>query len=253
MSQIVLPTPLPEPPRRVIAKGRAARVLLRVISLFVALVALGCVGYFVLVAIWGVAAVEIKGEATGAHNERGSRTSTDYIDFVYKTPAGSFSDKQSVSHEIFEAMDKQTMTKHVPVTVRYYHLGPFHVASLPEYSATWWEVTKTGLFALLLVTIAVAVFWSAWMRATPEWKLLRDGKATVGAVTGKRQQLGRFVIFLVEYAYDAPSGVKYKTEMWTSAKLWEAAQVGDVVTVLVDPKNEKKSLVYEYSVMKVRV
>jgi hypothetical protein len=140
-----------------------------------------------------------------------------------------------------------------PITVYYLSLGPFSRSNPNTLSSQFGRI-----FCLIIVTIiwdtvflGAAIYY--WLKHRKIKHLLQHGAATSGIIVSKRKvDSSDHPEHYITYSYTHPfTGQTLAIECHIDAKPWESARTNQTVTVIYDPDQPHKSLVYEFSYYKI--
>jgi hypothetical protein len=256
---------LPSPPR-IVGRRPGRRGLLGHVPLALRLLCVAGVG-LLLVALWLVVSsllirlfgVTAPGEVTdrfaGAKGAREGR-----VRFTYYVKEEEYSAEDTVDEGTFEWLRVGTSVK-----VRVLPGWPRYPL-LVEPAGNSARGSGVYLALALLGNAALAALVRAYLREPLKQRaLVRTGVATQGVVAGKESGAGRHPSWAVQYCYRAPrhgvaqavgepgdSGPAVAEKEWQvrMAVCWsdfEAAKIGAAVTVLYDPRQPSRSLIYPFA------
>jgi hypothetical protein len=248
---VATPTILPPTPRVVRGGVGCSNWFLRPFSLALLGVALGLFGYFLLTLAWVFAGTATPGRIVSTRVSRG-RSTTYYAVFTYRTPDGWQQDEESVYRSDYDTINRRLVGDSLPTTVRQLSVGPIHIAGLPEYSGLYWKPLKALFFLAFAGLMGWGLFFASWIAPAREKALLREGVAVLGAITDKTIIKGKSPTYRVKYAYKDVLGATVERAVNVpDVKRYNALQIGEVVTVLTDPRHPKRSTIYELSPFRV--
>jgi hypothetical protein len=261
-----LPTvshPLPPPPR--LARHRPGRRrLLGHVPLVVWLLCLAGFGLLGLTlwragSSWAITwfGVTVPGEVTGKLDapERGVREGR--LTFTYHVRDVEYSAEDTVDED---ALDALQVGAHIKVRVL---MGWPDRPQLVEPSGHAGRGRGIWLGLALLGNVALWILFRRCLRKPLRQRaLVREGVATEGVIVRKEVRGGRRRSWAVQFSYRAPRyGVahegseppavvadkEWQVRMRVGWADFEAAQVGAAVTVLYDPKQPSRSLIYPFA------
>jgi hypothetical protein len=254
------------PPPRTVGRRPGRRGLLGHVPLVLRLLCVAGAG-LLLVTLWLVASswlirlfgVTVPGEVTstsaGAKGARDGR-----VRFTYYVKEDEYSAEDSVDEETFDWLRAGT-----PVKVRVLPAWPRHPLLVEPAGHSGRGGGVYLAFALLANAALAALVRASLREPLKQRALLRAGVATQGVVVSKDGGSGRHPSWAVQYCYRAPRhGMAQATDEagdgrpavadkeWQvrMAVCWadfEAARVGAAVTVLYDPRQPARSLIYSFA------
>ena len=230
--------------------------LLCVAGVALLLVALWLVASSALIRLFGVTVLgEVTGRSAGAKGARDGR-----VRFTYYVREEEYSAEDTVDEGTFEWLREGTQVK-----VRVLPGWPRHPL-LVEPAGRSGRGGGIYLGFALLGNAGLAALLRVYLREPLKQRaLVRAGVATQGVVVGKDSGSGRHPSWAVQYCYRAPRhgvaqpageagdgrpAVAEKEWQVRMAVCWtdfEAAQVGAAVTVLYDPRQPARSLIYPFA------
>lgn len=189
---------------------------------------------------------------------RGRSKNTYILRFTYQVDDQDCNSEMDVEEVSFEQVKVGD-----PVRVR---VAPFlpgiGAIQEPKLSRSWNASCFVG-FVVLWHSILVFIVWSVGRAAIRRRYLARHGLPTLGRISDKRVATGKGGgMFFLTYHYQVrknPAGnpidcTEHEATMMVTSKDFQAAQVGQLVTVLFDPANPDNSIIYrcgEYEVIGV--
>jgi Protein of unknown function (DUF3592) len=245
---------VPSPPRLVRRRPGRRRLLGHVPLLVWLLCAAGfglllltlwVAGFSWAISIFGVTVDgEVKGRSpVPTRGDRGGR-----VKFTYFVKGVEYSAEDTVDEAALEGLHMGT-----PVKVRVLSGWPKQpllvepVGRSGRGSGFYLALAWLGNIALVLL-VRVCLRRPLRQRA-----LVCEGVATEGMIVGKEAGSGRRASHAVQYSYHAPrygmalADREWHVRMLVSREDFEAAQVGAAVTVLYDPRQPSRSLIYPFA------
>ncbi len=251
------PQPLPPPPRHARHRPGHRRLLGHVPLLVWPLCAAGVgVLLFTLwlaISSWVVTwfGVTVPGEVTGKSDvtEKGVRGGR--LKFTYHVRQVEYEGEDLVDEDAFDSLH---IGAHIKVRVLSSWPTRPQLVEPPGRAASG----RGGwLLLALLGNVALWFLFRLCLREPLRQRaLVREGVATEGAIVRKE---GRRRAWAVQFAYRAPrygadaaggapaADKEWQVRMRVGWPDYEAAQVGDAVTVLYDPRQPSRSLIYQFA------
>ena len=245
-SKVQTPTVLPSAPRQVLGSPAGTVWLARLLTLAIFVAAPVLFARLVLVIAWFVAGNTTTGQIYDTHESHGKHTSYE-AKFVYTAPDGQQTDEGSLEYKDFQALNAQLVRGPVSAKVRFITFASFHIAGLPDYNEPLWKLLQAVFFLGLTGIFAMLSFYGGFVNPAREKALLREGVPVLGAVTDKKTIKAKSTIYRIHYAFNDAQGKPVERTVDLDKKLFEIVQIGEVVTVLLDPQRPKRSQVYELS------
>jgi hypothetical protein len=172
-----------------------------------------------------------------------------YIYYRYSAGGREYTNSQTVGANAYTPVShpEDPGGRAATVRVRHFALGPLHYQLLPQEESPW-KLAGVQLFAVLFWNgiLSVFVYW-AWVVPIRQRLLVRHGHATAGTIVHTRVRRGKSTTYYATFRFTDPAnGREVKAEMALPGKdQYDAAHAGRVVTVLYDPRNPRRALVYE--------
>jgi len=219
-------------------------------------VGLGLIGMFALAVLVAAFGTDLTARVTRAYTSRGSKGGTIYnLTYQYEAGGQQFTKSDTVGAGTYAAVSRPGDLEGRAETVRVRHigLGSLHYHLMTQEHSAWIAAGQLLLFALFwngIVSIFVVVLWVMPIR---QRNLARHGLATLGTIDGSRMRRGKGVSYFATFRFTDPaSGQEISREMQLPGRTqYEAAEEGRVVTVLYDPRNPKRAIVYDLSSYRV--
>jgi hypothetical protein len=209
--------------------------------------------------VWAVTwfGVTVDGEVTGKSDlpERGVRGGR--LKFTYHVRGEEYSAEDTVDEDALDSLHVGAAVK-----VRVLSGWPDH-PQLVEPSGRAGRGRGLWLGLAVLGNVALGTLFRRCLREPLRQRaLVREGVATEGVIVRKEVRGGRRLSRAIQFCYRAPRyGVAREGDEVRAAvadKEWqvrmpvgrvdfEAAQVGDAVTVLYDPRQPSRSLIYPFA------
>jgi hypothetical protein len=144
-----------------------------------------------------------------------------------------------------------------PCTVRVLPSWPNTLPQRYSTKSPWLTSLWYLLGALVWNSILALFVWIAWIAPWRTRRVLKYGVPVAGQITSKTQIRGSKggMSYQVKYVYQ-PTLEDQKGEVsnqlvdgqsYISAKDYTSATVGQIVTVLFDPRKPKRSLIYDFA------
>jgi hypothetical protein len=256
------PQRLPPPPR-LVRRRPGRHGLLGHVPLAVWLLCLAGAGLLVL-AVWLVVrpwlitqfGMTVSGEVTGK-SPLSERARAGVVQFRYYVQEQKHEGEDTVAGEAFDRLHPGS-----PVKVRVLPAWPDDPV-LVEPASRAGRGSGVLLVLALLGNLALAILVRAYLREPLRQRaLVREGVATGGVIVSKEAGSGRRTSWAVQYTYRAPryglphggdgdgravAEKEWQVRMAVSQEDHEAAQVGAAMTVLYDPRQPSRSLVYDFA------
>lgn len=259
-------TPSLRPPPRVVRRRPGRGRLLRRVPLLVRLLGLASVGLllFVLV-LWAVPWFVVQfgrtvpGRIVSLTESRQGRSPVYRVRFVYHVGEEEFPGEARVDERTFDRLHS-TAAVQVKVLPRW----PGH-----GYLRDPAPAPRTGLLGLLCIGLVASgafagLLWLYLRRPLGQRRLVREGRAALGRIVHKELIAGRSRSGYVQYAYRAPrygkrngagpgevhlrtADKEWQLRMAVDDKDFEAAVPGAAVTVLYDPRQPSRSVIYVFA------
>jgi hypothetical protein len=248
------PPDLPPPPRAVEGRPGPLIWLARVFSLPHAGVGVASLAGAAFLVLWAVLGTVLPAEPLRAYTTMRKGQINYQLDYRYFVDGHEYAGSESVSGEAYRTLERDLRRGAVPVgvAVRYFALGPLHLATLtgtvgPSAGARWATALFLAFFFVLWNGVVGSVLWTLWVRPIREKRLYRDGHAARGRVIGRRRKgSGKGARFLVEYEFRTSDGTRETGEVAVRrAAQWEQVHEQQEVTVLYWPARPKRSLISE--------
>ena len=201
-------------------------------------------------------------QVTARNISRGKNTSY-RLQFVYREAGALHRDSQDVSASDYDATP-------IGAAVQVRRLTPLPNAQLVMPSGNRYpNPLPSWGFALFWNGIVSAFLYMAWVAPWQRKKLVAQGAATEGQITGKEIERGRNTSYVLRYRYApreysqnssdpfstlapnaltrAPATPPLSGTMNVAKADYEAAHEGDFVTIIYDQDKPKRSLIYRYA------
>lgn len=129
------------------------------------------------------------------------------------------------------------------------HLGRFGYSILDRSPGAY---ARNRMINWFCTAFAAAIGWvffhAVWLMPRRARWLAQNGEATFGAVVVKSvvQRARRHLFCTLTYQFKV-NGTLRARRIRVSPQRYDAAQLGDLITILFDPKRPGRSIVYEYS------
>jgi hypothetical protein len=208
------------------------------------------VGIGVIVAVLWVPAMALFGHDTTAtvvsRTLIASKGTHCLVTYAYEESGRRFTDKESFAPDAYRRFAPGTT---FPVrSLHVFGLGSSHRTDdspLPGFAGLlFFGLFWNGVLFTLFLTFCLAPLL--------ERRLLRDGEATIGRITGKRVNRGKSTTYHLAYRGLTADGTELIGEMSVDQADYNAAQVGEEVLILCDPLRPRRSVLYKYSQYAVR-
>jgi hypothetical protein len=212
------------------------------------LVGIGATGYWLFLWLWAFFGTDLKGHVTNMHTSRTSKGRTVYnVKYSYEMAGQTKTASQGVSRTYYEYL--QGLDQESPeITIRHLAIWPYHHDEIRTGTGgLWGQIGFLTLWVGFWDSIMSVFLYQLWIKPLRTRQLYKRGQSTTGTLTRKRAQRGRGTRYFLSYTYRIFDGslLTSETEIWSSAD-WDAAKVGQQVTVLYAEAKPKRSTVYEY-------
>lgn len=233
---------VPLPPREV-ARWRGLAVPLRC-ALFL-LIPHVWVGFFFVWMFVTTCALALDGQerqATVTHREYvQSQKGGDscQIDYVYSDEGGRHADSGSLDARAYDLYPRDAKISIRSIRI----LGRSQSDLVGSGGASIWGLA----FAMLFWNgIMFLFFYAVCLSPLRQRRLLRDGQAVMGRITGKKVRKGKSAAYELTYIYPRPDGYAQTRTMDVRKSDYDLANAGDEVLVFYNPSRPKRSVLYEY-------
>ena len=234
---------IPLPPREV-ARWRGLAVPFRC-ALFL-LIPHVWIGFFLVWMCVTTCALVLDGQgrdATVTHREDvRSKQEGDscQIDYVYSDEGGRHAESCSLDSRAYGAYAPGTK---LPIrSIRILGRSQSVLANASAGDLIW----GVALPALFWNGIMFAFFYAMCLSPLRQRRLLRDGQAVMGQITGKKVRKGKSTGYELTYIYPRPDGYAQTRTMEVRKGDYDLANAGDEVLVFYNPSRPKRSVIYEY-------
>ena len=254
-----LPSDLPPPPRRLRARpgiGWVPTVSRWFLRLFITphcIVGVGLILsllYTMLVLLFGT---DMPGQITDFNIHQSKGKPVYHITYRYTVDQIDYFRELGVNAEQYANVQKGQ-----PLAVRVFPAFPA-TSPQPQGPDNPWSNLPGNLLLVLFWNGILSMFvWMAWIAPWRKRQLLIHGAATGGQIIAKDRVTGGKggPRYQVQYAYFvpqeetaglAPMGLPCNGQMEVPVNDFTAADIGQSVTVIYDPRKPKRSLVYEFA------
>jgi hypothetical protein len=196
---------------------------------------------------------EIPGRIVELQARKGKRGTNYYVSYRYQV-GDSF-------HQLEVPIDAdgyQTLQKDAAITVRVLMTAPIFAPQLLVPGVHPWREAAGIVFAALFWNGIMSVFlWTLYVEPWRLRRLVKLGTPTTGVITGKEVRRGKNTSWIIKFDYQAPieagPGMEFlgsttmKSKMSVREADFQAAEVGDQVTVLYHPLRPRRALIYRFA------
>lgn len=107
-------------------------------------------------------------------------------------------------------------------------------------------VARLGIAVIFWNGIMLTIFYVTCLSPLSKRRLLREGEAAVGQITGKTVYKGRPTTYQLSYTYPGPDGAPQTRRKNVRQVDYDLANAGDEVLVFYDPYRPARSVLYKY-------
>lgn len=237
---------LSRPPREVIQRRGLPIPLQGVVLVVLPHVLIVAYLLWMLINTWGLAHYSHIGKVTVTGHEyvRASRGARCKISYVYDDSAG-----HHAGSDLFPATAYLQYAPGDTIPMHWYRtLGHTTVEFGPPASALM--IALLAFCVILLFGLLIFSFYVCVLLPLSNRRLLRDGDAVVGKITGKKtyRPQGQYasVSYELSYAYSSTGGADRVQTMRVGKADYDLAKKGDEVMVFYDPQRPRRSVLYQY-------
>ncbi len=162
------------------------------------------------------------------------------IDYVYSDEGGRHNDSGAMDASAYRLFPRDSK---IPIrSIRILGRSQSELA----YGSCGASIWGLAFAALLWNGIMFIFFYAACLSPLRQRRLLRDGQAVMGQITGKKVRKGKSTGYELTYIYPRPDGYAQTRKMEVRKGDYDLANAGDEVLVFYNPSRPKRSVLYEY-------
>lgn len=162
------------------------------------------------------------------------------IEYVYKDELGRhthFGSVDASAHDLYPRGATISIR-----SIRMFDLSFSELASGSKFGS----VPRLGSGVIFWNGIMLVIFYWTCLSPLSQRRLLREGEAAVGRITGKTVDRGRPTKYLLAYIYTGPDGAAQTQKIFVRQVDYDLANVGDEALVFYNPRRPGRSTLYKY-------
>jgi hypothetical protein len=124
---------------------------------------------------------------------------------------------------------------------------------LADTNQPWKDVLTLALVSLGWDAFILFLVYVTWISPWRKLHIARNGQATLGTITDKKRSWQKTnKTRILKYQFTTPAGQTISGRVFTSGQRYDAASVGQPLTVLYLPQRPRANLAFEYSEFRLK-